>query len=396
MHEFPLIWVESVAALRHHPTIMSKPENQCGLRRIAPETCSPSSSRLLLLFCGLGAWLGLAYPLAAWNGEGHMIVAQIAYNHLDPAVKAKCDALIAVPLTYASSDSTNFVTAACWADDYKNELGSKTWHYIDLPFSLDGTPTNGVVSDPANIVWAIDQSVFTLGNGSSSQTDQATALRYLIHFVGDIQQPLHCSTAVWASKPAGDGGGNGFYINGTWRNLHLLWDAGGGFLTDSMSRPLSSTSKTTLSNKVAAIETDYPYSPGAGMVPDPMDWAQEGCGLAQTVAYVGITQNTTPSTNYLNTAQATTEEQMAQGGHRLADLLNTLFTTNAVSLTWFRTNSSFGFSWSAIPGRTYHVQCKQLLSDPTWTDWAELTASSNSAFFSEPSAQAHRFYRVAQ
>ena len=49
-----------------------------------------------------------------------MVVAQIAYNHLSPAVKTKCDALIAVSLPFASNASTNFVTAASWADDFKS------------------------------------------------------------------------------------------------------------------------------------------------------------------------------------------------------------------------------------------------------------------------------------
>src|SRR5438309_2057514 len=90
-----------------------------------------------VLFC-------LCHPSQAWNAEGHMVVAQIAYNHLDSAVKTKCDNLIAVPLTYGSSANNTFMTAACWADDYKTSLGTAIWHYIDLPFSLDGTPTDGV------------------------------------------------------------------------------------------------------------------------------------------------------------------------------------------------------------------------------------------------------------
>jgi len=62
-------------------------------------------------------------PIMAWDAAGHMIVAQIAYNHLDPNVRAKCDALIAVPLPYGSSANNTFVTAACWADDYKRLAG---------------------------------------------------------------------------------------------------------------------------------------------------------------------------------------------------------------------------------------------------------------------------------
>jgi hypothetical protein len=65
----------------------------------------------------------LSQTVLAWNAEGHMVVAQIAYNHLDSTVKAKCDALIAVSLAYGGNSTSNFVTAAVWADDYKVSVG---------------------------------------------------------------------------------------------------------------------------------------------------------------------------------------------------------------------------------------------------------------------------------
>ena len=335
-------------------------------------------------------------PVLAWNAEGHMVVAQIAYNHLDSAVKAKCDALIAVPLTYGDSRSTNFVTAAVWADDYKNSLGTGTSHYINLAISLDGTSTNGVTIDASNVVTAIRQCITALQNTNATLTDQATALRYLLHFVGDIEQPLHCVAAVWASRTSGDAGGNYFYLNGTWDNLHYLWDDGGGYLWDSISRPLDPTSQVTLSNKAAAIEADYPYSLSVGTIPEPMDWAIEGKTIAQTNCYVGITLNGTPSTVYLNSAKATTEQRMAIGGQRLAKLLNTIFVTNAPSVAAATiANGNFSFSWSSVPGRSYRVQWKQQLGDAVWNDLTDITASTNSTSFSETSAgKQQRFYRA--
>src|ERR1051325_7634062 len=167
-------------------------------------------SKFVIILC---ACFILSRPALAWNAEGHMVVAQIAYNHLDPAVKATCDALVAVNLgSFTSTSSSNFVTAAVWADDFKSSLGTGTSHYIDLPFSLDGYPTNGVPPGIPNIVTAINQYVITLQNTNATPTDQATPLRYLIHYVGDIEQPLHCSNAIYTNKPAGDAGGNGFLL----------------------------------------------------------------------------------------------------------------------------------------------------------------------------------------
>jgi S1/P1 Nuclease len=341
----------------------------------------------------------LAQPVLAWNAEGHMVVAQMAYNHLDPAVKAKCNALIAVSLPgYSNTSTTNFVTAAVWADDFKSSLGTGTSHYIDLIFSLDGTPTNGVTLDPFDVVQAIRQNIATLQDPSSVLSSQAMALRYLLHFVGDIQQPLHCSTAVWASKPGGDAGGNGFSLSGgNWTQLHSLWDSGGGHLSDFIARnPFSAAGQTTLNNKVADVEAVYPYSKSVGSIPDPMDWAIEGKGLAQTVSYVGITVGSTPSAAYLNTAQATTRLRMAMGGQRLAKLLNTIFVTNAPSVASATiTSDNFGFSWSSVSGRTYRVQWKQELNDAVWNDLTDITASTNSTSFSESMAEKQQqFYRA--
>lgn len=326
-----------------------------------------------------------------------MVVAQIAYNHLDPAIKAKCDALIAVPLTYGGSSTSSFVTAATWADAYKSQLGTGIWHYIDLPFSLDGTSTAGVSVASFDVVRAINLCVSNLQCSSVSLSNQAVSLRYLIHFVGDIQQPLHASTAVTAALPGGDSGGNDFTLKGTWSELHALWDAGGGFLTDSISGPLSASEQNLLDSRVASIEAAYPYSPNPGTVPDPMTWALESQALAETVAYVGIAENSTPSTAYTNAVQTTTRQRMAIGGHRLADLLTTLYTTNRVSLsTPAVAQGRIGFSWSTIPGRSYRVQCTGQLNNPAWTDLTNFIAASNSARFSQAVGSTNRFYRVAQ
>ncbi|MDB6070980.1 MAG: nuclease [Verrucomicrobiales bacterium] len=339
--------------------------------------------------------VGLAAPgkVRAWNAEGHMAVAQIAYNHLHPTVKAKCDALIAVPLTYGGTATNTFVTAACWADDFKSQLGSGTWHYIDLPISLDGTSYASFVPPSFDVVQAINQSIATFRNPSATDAQQAISLRYLIHFLADIQQPLHCSAAFFASQPGGDAGGNGYPISGTYNNLHSLWDSGGGYLADSLPRPLSTASRTTLNNRVATIEAAHPYqSVEAGRLPDVMVWAQEAKSLAVTICYSGIALNTAPSAGYLQTARSTTEARIALGGQRLADLLNTLL---AVNPTPFRaSNGDFGVSWNAVVGATYYLEWTDDPADPTWNVRPPITASSRTATFQEPMIPGRRFYRL--
>jgi hypothetical protein len=87
---------------------------------------------------------------------------------------------------------------------------------------------------------------------------------------------------------------------------------------------------------------------------------------------------------------------MSLGGHRLADLLTTLFASYPITLSPFTvSNARFSFSWSAISGRTYRVQWKQS-TDASWNDLTNITASGTSASFSDPLAPTQRFYRVVQ
>jgi hypothetical protein len=330
----------------------------------------------------------------AWGLEGHMVVAQTAYNHLDSVVKNRCDALIALTLTNSSSATTNFVTAACWADDFKGVLGTGIWHYIDQPFSLDGAPTNGVGAAPFDVVRAINLCIVTLQDTNATVTNRATYLRYLLHFVGDIHQPLHCCTAVSSNQLGGDAGGNGFGVSG-WSNLHSLWDQGGGFVGDFVSRPLSAAGQTTLSNKVAIIEAVYPFTSNPGTIPDPQSWAVEGLNLAQSVCYANITSGSAPSSTYLTSATNTSEARLALGGKRLADLLNTIFAPTPLSLTALPlTNNNFRFSWSATNSASYRIQWKQNLTNTAWNDLTDVVASASSVTFTNTVTQSQRFYRV--
>jgi hypothetical protein len=299
-------------------------------------------------------------------------------------------------MTYINTGTTNFITAACWADDFKSQLNTANWHYIDIPFSLDGSSTNSFTPDTFDVVRAIRLCEIALGSQTAAQSNQAVFLRYLLHFVGDIHQPLHASTAISVNSPGGDAGGNNFSLTGSWGNLHSLWDGGGGFVNASLSRPLSGSSTTTLSNKVAIIEADYPYTPNPGVVADPMDWAIEGWNLAQTVSYVGITTGSTPSSTYTNAAQATVESRLAQAGHRLADLLNTIFTIYPATLNYnSSTNTTVSFWWNAVPSRNYHVQSKQNLDDP-WTDVTIIQPSTGKATYTDTAGPTTKFYRVTQ
>ena len=377
------------------PAQMGMRDNSSRLTHALHRQLPRMATMIKSLIC-LCACFCFCRSVLAWDAEGHMVVAQIAYNHLDPAVKAQCDALIAVPVYHSSSINSNFVTASAWADDIKSFTSAYSdSHYIDIPISLDGYPTNGVVNDPSNVVAAISQCITKLQDSTQSLSNQATALRFLIHFCGDITQPLHCSTGVTTNQPAGDSGGNSFNLTGTWNNLHSLWDAGGGYLSDSVTRPFTPTSQAIITNKAAAVEALYPYALSIGSIPSSAAWSTDSWVIAQTVTYIGITNGTSPTASYLSTAMATTQQRMAIGGQRLAKLLNTIYVTNAPPLISASvTNGNFGLSWGSVSGRSYRVQWKQQMTDTNWTDLTDFTASTNSILFTDSLTQTQRFYRV--
>lgn len=86
---------------------------------------------------------------------------------------------------------------------------------------------------PANssvVPWAIGLTAATLGNSASTDLDRARALRFLVHFAGDIHQPLHAAEMYSAAFPDGDLGGNYFKVSvpgfPSITNLHYYWDGG--------------------------------------------------------------------------------------------------------------------------------------------------------------------------
>jgi S1/P1 Nuclease len=267
-----------------------------------------------------------------WGAGGHMMTAQIAFKRLNPKAKAKAMQLLAlsIPPKSETAKSKDFVNASHWADDLRPfpEFDAfKIRHFVDKPFSDDGTTLPP--DDPDNIVKALQDQVEILKT-STDKKAQAQALRFIIHFVGDIHQPLHCATRVTAAHNEGDRGGNLFKVklpgNKT-TNLHSYWD--GGIKNFPPTGPNFKPPPLSAIGPAAALAMKgNPASDPDLHLDDPTNfdaWAEESFELAKDVAYDSLKENSRPSAAYNAAALKVARKRVAWGGYRLAALLNSIW-----------------------------------------------------------------------
>ncbi len=263
----------------------------------------------------------------AWHDGGHMVIAEIARQSLSPRVLTECEWL----LKHESEPKTdNFLTAACWADDFKSRE-SAPWHYINIHFRTDGKETNNKPTDQ-NVVYAINRFSDVLRDKKRSPKDRAEALRFLIHFVGDVHQPLHAVARDSDEHPDGDRGGNDFKVLPIDRhkeleppptNLHALWDMGGNLFRPT-TRPLTTDGKATIIRIANSIKARYAQLNLDNVNNlDPQAWAQESADVAKRYVY-DLKENEVPSADYIRQCEDVSAKRVAYAGYRLAALLNKL------------------------------------------------------------------------
>jgi hypothetical protein len=268
-----------------------------------------------------------------WGAGGHMMVASIAFKRLTPKAKAQAIALLARPINPAAetNKSKDFVNASHWADDVKRLAGfefSGDLHFIDKPFATDSSPLPTDLPKPNNIVKALQDYVNILKT-STDKDEQAQALRFIIHFVGDIHQPLHAATRVDSTHLEGDEGGNKVTIKvaGKSVKLHSYWD--GGIGTFPKTRPgFVPPPLSEIPPAVAKALAGNPPSDPELKLNDPFNydaWADESFALAQSTAYKGMKNGVTPSATYNKNALKVARQRVAWGGYRLAALLNAIW-----------------------------------------------------------------------
>ena len=129
----------------------------------------------------------------AWGSEGHSIVAEIAEQHLEPGTTKQVRDLLAL------ENSTSLADVANWADHIRRQRPeTASWHFVDIPITA---PFYDPARDCAGgncVVAKIEQFAKELHDTSPPPGERLEALKFLVHFAGDVHQPLHASTTTTA------------------------------------------------------------------------------------------------------------------------------------------------------------------------------------------------------
>jgi hypothetical protein len=287
----------------------------------------PFSRKMFVMRKLLLCVLFYSLQATAWWDTPHMLVAQIAYDHMRPEVRMRADELIAIHAQQYPK-TNDFVTASLWADDIRGQ-GDKTyssWHYVTLTFQdvNEPLPTRASFPEKYHVSWAIENEIAILQDPKKTEADKGLALRRLIHWAGDIHQPLHATTHISAHYPKGDTGGNLFLVDlpKPLHNLHSLWDSGLDHWED-IDRPLTPEGKALLAAEAKHLQQQYGRSHLGSM--NPYDWAIHSHELARQHVYTGIEYKGIPSAAYIAQGVELTDKQVTLAGQRLGKLLNEVF-----------------------------------------------------------------------
>jgi hypothetical protein len=238
----------------------------------------------------------------AWSPEGHEIVALVALQELTPAARSQIARLLGSPAM--------MVHDASWADeirDHRPETGP--WHYVDIPLEAFGYDASRDCPRHDCVVAQIENDVRIVADLKLDERRRTEALRFLIHFVADIHQPLH-------AEDNDDKGGNAVRVAlGRRRSsLHRVWDGDvvealgfdGGRVADALERSI-----TPAQRKAWAFGT-------------PAQWANEAHAIARDHIYppLGGRDQLRLPPDYPKAETAITRAQLSKAGVRLAWLLN--------------------------------------------------------------------------
>ncbi len=235
-----------------------------------------------------------------WGRTGHRATGEIAEQHLSRKAKRKIMKLL-------NGQSLAFVST------YGDEIRSDTiyrpygpWHYVNFP--LGARYETHPKSDRGDLIRGIETCVNILRDDTTSEADKIFHLKMLVHFVGDLHQPLHIGKED-------DSGGNDFEVQwfGEGTNLHTVWDTK---MIESYNMSYSELAANADALSPAQIEQLK-----QGTI---LDWMYESRAILEDV-YANTQIGDQLGYRYMYDYFTTVRSQLQKGGIRLAHMLNEIF-----------------------------------------------------------------------
>ncbi|KAG8912534.1 hypothetical protein FRC01_005058 [Tulasnella sp. 417] len=287
-----------------------------------------------MLLSALVAALGLASSAHAWGQLGHKTVANVALQFLQPGVRDTLNAILAED-GHKNLSVPSIVNVATWADGYSHSAEgewTKNFHFIGAkdnpPFQCDVDMSRDCQGQGGCVVTAIANYTNQLIYPSRNVNETAQALKFVVHFFGDITQPLHTESLAQ--------GGNKIMIkwHGERKRLHGVWDTA---MIDQLAGPddvksLDSWTRTIVHEiKNGMYKDSIPEWLSCTDIHDAvgcaLQWAADTNRLICNYVITPDLKGKELSDIYYRGASSIIQQQIAKGGVRLASWLNQIFGT---------------------------------------------------------------------
>lgn len=243
----------------------------------------------------------------AWGRDGHRIIGDVAERELTPRTRERVRAILG---------GKSVTEVSTWADDVRNRpeyRSTDRYHYVNILPGAAGYDAARDCPEGACVTAAIEKYAAVLRNAQATPTEQEEALKFLVHFVGDVHQPLHAGHGR-------DRGGNDIQVRlaaefgSRETNLHRLWDWG---IMEATDRRWPQQGE-----KLAAAVTPEMRARFASL--DPVVWTNESFKLSESNAYALPAGNVIDRA-YVERNGPVVDERLTAAGLRLGAMLNALF-----------------------------------------------------------------------
>lgn len=244
---------------------------------------------------------GYAADMYFWGQTGHRTTGEIADNHLSKKARKEIDKLL-------QGKSLAFVST--FGDEIKSDSKYREfgpWHYVNLAEGETSYSKENANPD-GDLLMAIKTCVAVLKDNNANRDDKEFYLKMLVHFIGDLHQPLHTGRGE-------DKGGNELQVRwfGDGTNLHRVWDSD---MIDSYDMSYSDLAQNT--EQLSELQKNQITSGSFE------EWMFESKALSEKV-YASVEVGEKLGYRYMYDWFPVVRDQLQKGGLRLASVLNEIY-----------------------------------------------------------------------